>query len=190
MVISSLEPVSIPQNFSAAPRVTVLSGNDVQDNNYLQGIEKGDDLFLAGDYDGAILAYDAVIARDPGIAVKDLWYNRGIAQNILGRYQEAVESFDHALVMSPDDPEVLAHKGAALISLGRYEDALFYTDRALAENSDTAWIWINRGIALAKLGQNKEARAAFDNAGVLEPADRELDLYKKVVGSSVYQGRF
>jgi tetratricopeptide (TPR) repeat protein len=133
-------------------------------------IKEGDELFAAGDYEGALRVYDAVIARNPGIPDKDIWYNRGIAQNILGRYHDASSSFDHVLVMAPSDSLAMGQKGAALLGLGKYQDALDYTDRALAGNSDTAWIWNNRGIVLTRLGQQKEARAAFDNAMVVATA--------------------
>jgi len=133
-------------------------------------LQEGDELFAAGDYEGALRVYDAVIARNPGIMDKDIWYNRGITQNILGRYRDASSSFDHVLAMAPSDSLAMGQKGAALLGLGKYQDALDYTDQALVGNSDTAWIWNNRGIALTRLGQQKEARAAFDNAMVVATA--------------------
>jgi tetratricopeptide (TPR) repeat protein len=135
---------------------------------YSQTIEEGDKLLEAGDYEGAVRVYDSVIAENPGQAQKEMWYNRGMAQNVLGHYQDASQSFDRVLAMAPKDSLALAQKGAALLGLGRYDDALVYTDLALEQDSDTEWIWNNRGIALTNLGQQKEARAAFDNAMVFK----------------------
>jgi len=135
---------------------------------YSQSIVQGDELLEAGDYEGALRMYDAVIAKNPDLAQKEVWYNRGIAQNVLGRYQDASQSFDRVLAMAPGDSLALGQKGSALLGLGRYDAALYYTDQALVQNSDSEWIWNNRGIALKNLGQQKEARVAFDNALVFK----------------------
>jgi len=129
-------------------------------------IEKGNELFDAGDYEGALRMYDAVVAKNPDLMLQEVWYNRGIAQNALGYYGDASQSFDHVLALSPGDSLALAQKGESLIGLGRYDDALDYTNQALTGYSDAAWIWNNRAVALTNLGQQKEARAAIDNARI------------------------
>lgn len=143
--------------------------------------EEGDVRFAAGDYEGALAAYNAIIAQNPAAAERDIWYNRGTAQNALGMYNEALESFDRILQASPEDSFALAQKGAALIGLGRYEESLQYTDRALNQGSDTGWIWNNRGIALSGLGQQKEARVAFENANIFSGQPGSSALYQNVV---------
>jgi tetratricopeptide (TPR) repeat protein len=148
-----------PHSPVPAPVVSAISSGRAEPS-----LDEGDDLFTAGDYEGALRLYDAVIAKNPDLALKEVWYNRGIAQNVLGHYRDASQSFDRALALSPGDSLALAQKGAALKGLGRYEEALDYTDRALAGYSDEAWIWNNRAIALTSPGQQKESRAASDNA--------------------------
>ena len=166
-IFSTITTLSVSQGISPHNQGTAQTAPSVTSAGSQRAIEQGDELFAAGDYEGALRIYDAVIAQNPGISDKEVWYNRGIAQNVLGRYRDASSSFDHVLAMAPSDSLAMAQKGAALLGVGRYEDALAYTDRALAGNSDTAWIWNNRGIALTQLGQQKEARAAFDNAMVV-----------------------
>ena len=80
-----------------------------------QTIQEGDKLREAGDYEGALRVYDSVIAENPGQVQKEVWYNRGIAQNVLGHYQDASQSFDRVLAMAPGDSLALAQKGAALL---------------------------------------------------------------------------
>jgi tetratricopeptide (TPR) repeat protein len=155
----NLSQVSPYTTLSATPAIPTPSTGA-----YSQSIVQGDELLEAGDYEGALRMYDAVIAKNPDLAQKDVWYNRGIAQNVLGHYQDASQSFDRVLAMAPGDSLALGQKGSALLGLGRYDAALYYTDQALVQNSDSEWIWNNRGIALKNLGQHKEARAAFDNA--------------------------
>ena len=166
-IFSTITTLSVSQSISPYDSGNAYTVPSVASAGSQRAIEQGGELFAAGDYEGALRIYDAVIARDPGISDKEVWYNRGIAQNVLGHYRDASSSFDHVLAMAPSDSLAMAQKGAALLGVGRYEDALAYTDRALAGDSDTAWIWNNRGIALTQLGQQKEARAAFDNAMVV-----------------------
>jgi tetratricopeptide (TPR) repeat protein len=170
------EPFS-PQGGIAA-RDSIIPAVSPDDTLPVQ--QEGDERFAAGDYTGALLAYNAVIAQNPAIAKRDLWYNRGIALKTLGLYPEAAESFDRVLQISPGDSPALAQKGAALIGLSRYEESLYYTDLALSGDSNTAWIWNNRGIALIGLGQQKEARAAFENAMVFSGRPGNT-LYQDVV---------
>jgi tetratricopeptide (TPR) repeat protein len=170
------EPFSLQEaNAGKAQALTAASHEDIS-----PVLQAGDAQLEAGDYAGALAAYNAVISENPGTAGRDLWYNRGIALNSLGLYGEAAASFDHALQIAPDDPAALAQKGAALIGLGRYDEALHYTDLALSGESNTAWIWNTRGLALAGLGQQKEASLAFENARVFGTG-RDTVLYRNVV---------
>jgi tetratricopeptide (TPR) repeat protein len=52
----------------------------------------------------------------------------------LGRYQEALPCFDHALAINPKDARTWGMKGAALLPLGRFEEAIQCCDRALEIN--------------------------------------------------------
>jgi len=142
----------------------------------------GDALLEEGNYSGALAAYDAVIAENPGISGRDIWYNRGLALQALGLYSDAAVSFDRALQASPDDSSALAQKGAALLGLGQYNESLIYTDRALAINPEIGWIWSNRGIALENLGYTEEAGAAFEKAGMPAALPGNV-LYRNVVVS-------
>jgi tetratricopeptide (TPR) repeat protein len=48
-----------------------------------------------------------------------------------GKYEEALECFENALVLNPNDPDVLNKKGVVLRSLGRYEEAIECFNRSL-----------------------------------------------------------
>ena len=61
--------------------------------------------------------------------------NKGVALDNLGRYEEAITSYDKALAINSTDLDSLYNKGVALDNLGRYEEAITYYDKALAINS-------------------------------------------------------
>ena len=70
-------------------------------------------------------------------------------------------SFDRAIALKPDYPEVWYTKGYSLAKLGRQEEAVAAYDRAIALKPEYADSWFHKGFALNKLGRNQEAIASF-----------------------------
>ena len=62
----------------------------------------------------------------------EAWYNRGVALGALGRYAEAVVSFDRVIAIDPGDAEAWYSRGQALRCLGRQEEADVSQDKAVA----------------------------------------------------------
>ncbi|NCQ99530.1 MAG: tetratricopeptide repeat protein, partial [Microcystis aeruginosa L211-101] len=87
----------------------------------------------------------------------------------LGRYEEAIASYDQALEFKPDKHEAWTNRGIALGNLGRYEEAIASYDRALEIKPDDHEAWHNRGNALDNLGRYEEAIASYDRALEFKP---------------------
>jgi len=81
----------------------------------------------------------------------------GNALLIRGRANEALDSYERALKVKPDHPEILALKGEALSVLGRYEEAIQAFDTVLAAYPADAETLNSRGIAHMALGRVGEA---------------------------------
>lgn len=58
-------------------------------------------------------------------------YNHGNTLIAQKRFEQALASYDGALTIRPDWPEVFAHRGIALHELTRFDEALSSYDRAL-----------------------------------------------------------
>ncbi len=86
-----------------------------------------------------------------------------------GRQIEALASYDRALALRPDDPQLLSNRGVTLGELGRPEEALASYNRALALRPDHAPALSNRGNALRALRRFEEALASYDRALALRP---------------------
>ena len=50
-------------------------------------------------------------------------YNRGISLANLGKYKEAIASYDNALKLNPDDAQTIYEKAISLNNLGKHKDA-------------------------------------------------------------------
>ena len=75
----------------------------------------------------------------------------------LKRFAEALQSYDRAIQLKPDQSEAHYNRGIALGELKRFEEALQSYDRAIQLKPDYAEAYSNRGIALGELKRFEEA---------------------------------
>jgi tetratricopeptide (TPR) repeat protein len=59
------------------------------------------------------------------------WNNRGVVQTKLGKYNEALDCFDKALLLNPGVSNIWLNRGIALVKLNDFEEAMDCFDRAL-----------------------------------------------------------
>lgn len=97
------------------------------------------------------------------------WYNKGNSLSSLGRFEEAISSYDKALALNPRDVDAWTNKAGSLGSLGRHEEAILSFDKALALNPRVAMAWSNKGSSLGSLGRFEEALGCLDKALELDP---------------------
>jgi tetratricopeptide (TPR) repeat protein len=95
--------------------------------------------------------------------------NKGVVLEKLGRFAEAVASYDKALAIKPDYVEALNNRGHALTKLKRLEEAVASYDKALAIKPDYVEVLNDRGIALKGLKRLEEAMASYDKALAIKP---------------------
>jgi tetratricopeptide (TPR) repeat protein len=100
-----------------------------------------------------------------------------------GRMHEALECYDRALGVNPDNDVILSNRAVALIALGRHDEAFESCKRAVAVNPNSADIWTNMGVALEKLKRLPEAAEALERAISLNP----YDAYARALLGIIYQ---
>lgn len=113
-------------------------------------------------YNAALLtlAAGAVIDREASW----FWHLQGEALANLGRYHEALGSFDHALSLAPERTESLVSQAVCYVHLQQYAEALTRCDRALVLAPHHSQAWLFRGVALQRLGQYTEAYHSYEQA--------------------------
>jgi len=111
----------------------------------------------------ALAHYESAMASKPALV------SHGNALQQLKLYGAAVESYERALTVEPDNPEALSNCASALLSLKRPEEALRLCERALQLKSDFPEGYNNLGGALRRLGRFAEATAAIEAALRLRP---------------------
>ena len=95
-----------------------------------------------------------------------------VSNTLLGlkRPDEAIASYDRALAIVPDHPDVQNNRGVALLDLKRAAEALAAFDRVIALVPDFADAHYNRAEALRQLLRHDEALTSYDHALALNPA--------------------
>ena len=80
------------------------------------------------------------------------------------RYQAAVQEWNKALALAPDEPWVYNNLGLTMMQAGKLDDAIAYFRKALAYNPKYSEACNNLGEALAGKGADNEAIVQFENA--------------------------
>ncbi len=89
----------------------------------------------------------------------EAWVRTGAALADYGRLEEAVEYYNGALSLRPNDAGVMVSQGLALTELGRFQEALELFERALRIDPTIEEAQIGKGFALMGLGRTEEALA-------------------------------
>jgi len=107
-------------------------------------------------------------------------YNVGLIHSLRGMHQLALEAYDLALNINPDDAVVLINKGSTCNDLKNYVLAIEVLEKAINIRPDIPEAWSNKGVALSNLNLNQEAIDAYNKAIDLNPSYHEA-LSNKVV---------
>jgi tetratricopeptide (TPR) repeat protein len=89
--------------------------------------------------------------------------------NELIEIYKSLDSFDKAIAINPDLPEVWHNRGSSLARLNRNTEALASFERALAINPNDAETWNTCGDLLNFFGRYTEAVDSYDKAIAINP---------------------
>jgi Flp pilus assembly protein TadD len=114
--------------------------------------------------------------------------NYGAWLSKTGHPKEALEHYNVALRLKPDDPTALYDTGNILARLGQLDEAIANYRRALQITPDKPDILNNLGVALMKQKQLPEAIAAFQSALKIKPDF--ADVHNNLATAFFRQGRY
>jgi tetratricopeptide (TPR) repeat protein len=111
------------------------------------------------------------------LQIKDSWFEReryAACLWYLGRYEEALASFDQSIQLNSNYPKSWYNRGCSLLALGHYEEAITSFNKAIKIKSDYLNAWLNRGVALSNLDRHEEAIVSYDKALQIAPDKYEI----------------
>lgn len=92
--------------------------------------------------------------------------------NKAGQYAEAVEEYEKALQLDPDNVDVMSNLGVAYYQLGQPNMAIDMYNQALANAPEDADIYSNLAAAYAQL---------YEPGETIEPLEMAMEHYKKAI---------
>lgn len=132
---------------------------------------------LAGEFDSGIALLDRALFLNPNLA--PAWFLGGFLRVWHGEPDGAIEYFEHAMRLSPVDPELYRMQaGIAMAHLfaGRFETASLWADQA-QRNLPSFLMAVATGAASQALsGRAEKARRTMDHLRELSPALRLSSL--------------
>lgn len=134
-----------------------------------ESFQKGLTLHKAGDFSGALAAFDAGLRADPLAAA--LHFHRGNALVMLQRTEDAVAAFEHCLAIEPENLGARYNRARALVQLERWRDALLVLDGLVETHPTLPDAWVNRAGVQQALGLHEESLVSVTRALVLKPDD-------------------
>lgn len=131
-----------------------------------------------GEFEKALLAYDAAVKRVPNITARhwNLLYVRGIANERTKRWPQAEADLKKALTFRPNEPSLLNYLAYSWVERGEHlKEAEDMLNRAVKERPDDGFIVDSLGWALYRLGRFKEAVVYLEKAVAEESEDPTLN---------------
>lgn len=121
--------------------------------------------------DTSIGACTAIIQSggETGANLAAAFYNRGIAYRHKGQNDRAIQDYDRAIRLNPDDAEAFNNRAVAYFDNFQYDRAIQDYDQAIRLKPDNAGALINRGIAYFDKLQYGRAIEDYDQAIRLQP---------------------
>ncbi|WP_273504361.1 tetratricopeptide repeat protein [Fulvimarina manganoxydans] len=130
------------------------------------------------DFAGVVKALDKAIALAEPIDDRDwnLFYQRGIAYERQGEWDQAEADFKKALELSPDQPQVLNYLGYSWVDMGRnLEEGLEMIRKAVELRPNDGYIIDSLGWAYYRLGRYEDAVEELERAVLITPIDPTIN---------------
>jgi len=103
-----------------------------------------------------------------------------------GNFREAIDHYDKAIQINPNDHVALTQKGKALFELQLYDEASSNFDRAILSNPNYADAVANKAKVLFYLGNTTEATNVLYIALLLDPNNETAKILSYIPGSAEF----
>jgi tetratricopeptide (TPR) repeat protein len=133
-------------DFDTAPTPLQEQPDRWPDRDEAGCLKSGDEQFYRGLYEPALNLYSRALRfnRDSAAA----WVGQIRCLIEMGEFPEAVTWSDRAQERFPNQPDILACKGLALIKMLETEEGQEYSDGAVQLKAPSPWVWLARGESL------------------------------------------
>lgn len=122
-------------------------------------LQRGNEAFAIGDYEGALKAYKE--AKEENVTIFNC---RAAAYNALRQHEEALAELNRAVELDPNSDLAYRSRALAYAGMGRYDEALLDDTKAIELDPNSPFNWSSCAMTLAALEQYEDAQAAIETA--------------------------
>jgi peptidoglycan/xylan/chitin deacetylase (PgdA/CDA1 family)/uncharacterized caspase-like protein len=97
------------------------------------------------------------------------------------KYDEALQKFQAAVQLKPNDPVLLNNLGFLYYAMGRYEDSLLWLQKTLAIDPKRKEAHLNLGDLYLKMDRKAEAKQHYEQFLALYPGTQRRDEIRKIL---------
>lgn len=150
--------------------------NSLLPNAYYLHFYRAKMLFNRGEYDAALVHFDAALANNPEEEdIPYIYSYKGCCQRDLGLYKDAVETLNQGLECDEERSDIHNTLGVCHFKLAQHEQAVVHFTRAVELNPVSAIDYANLGVNYQRLEKFEDAIKSFTVALSL---DDTLDFAK------------
>ena len=178
-----------------ADKVPNVENGEMKGFNYLDRITKVDIVsFFTIEKEGTVEFRIYQIGRRysaEGFTIDDL-YGLGELNYDIENYDKAIEYYNKALEIEPDDPGTMNNLGLAFICKTNYKEAISLYQKSLKIDPEDSITWDNLGLAYEYNNEYEKAKEVYQKALDLDSSDEEIQQHlidikkKKIVDYDYY----
>ena len=146
---------------------------------------QGTTAYENGDFEGGVEIFKQFIVKDPNIAKAH--YNLGVGLFHLDRFYDALQEFNKAIEINPEDPLAIQYRGRSYYMLENFSSCLEDYETVVKLTPDDPVAYYNRGTALGNIKNYLGAIKDFEKAIELKPDYAEAYFNCGLV--NLFQGR-
>jgi len=132
-------------------------------------LELDDSITYGVKKDSLVLAHQGLRLAKKKKKAGEAEYFQGQIQMLKGNFVTAIEHFDRAISINPNDGASFNDRALCMVELGILDKALYFFDMGIRVEPDFATIHHNKGWLLNNLGRYRESIECFKKALLLEP---------------------
>jgi tetratricopeptide (TPR) repeat protein len=132
-------------------------------------LDRGTELYKAGRYPEATLAFQEATRLDPGLL--RAWENLGWAYHRGGRHDDALATWSRVLKVEPRHTRLLNEIASVQLGLGQWAAAASFLERSLAADPNQPRIRLRLAESLEKAGQIEGAERAYREVAQHSPKE-------------------
>jgi len=102
------------------------------------------------------------------------YFDKGVDLQQRGLFDHAIEEYEKALKLEPENVDVMVNLGAACLQKGLSDRAIKMLSRALEKNSENSLALFNIGKAFVYREEYETALNAFNRAAAILPEDKDI----------------